>query len=305
MEGRGVPDPVFILAPHRSFTSVICAMLGQHPQMYGLPETNLFCADTLGDWWDLYEQGRALNAHGLLRAVAQLFFEEQTVTTVRLARSWLWRRLHWDTGSVFACLQERKDPAVMVDKSPITVHSPDHLSRLIRYFPRARFIHLLRHPVEYSESLMALPLGRLWAIQHGAINRISCPPAVDPQLLWQTVHTNICNFLSRVPKEQKLRIRGEDLLANPDLYLRKIAAWLSLSTKREAVQRMKHPEESPFACFGPSGSTLGNDPSFLEDPRLRPYRKREVDRHGRLRCGQGGNALSPQVKSLAKDLGYE
>src|SRR5260221_9464285 len=34
----GFADPVFILALPRSFSSVVCGMLGQHPQMYGLPE---------------------------------------------------------------------------------------------------------------------------------------------------------------------------------------------------------------------------------------------------------------------------
>ena len=39
--------PLLILASSRSFTSVICAALGQHPQMYELPELHLFVADTL------------------------------------------------------------------------------------------------------------------------------------------------------------------------------------------------------------------------------------------------------------------
>ena len=43
-----LPPPVFVLAPVRSFTSVVCAMIGQHPQMYGLPETNLLCHATVG-----------------------------------------------------------------------------------------------------------------------------------------------------------------------------------------------------------------------------------------------------------------
>jgi hypothetical protein len=31
-------DLVFLLAPPRSFTTVVSSMLGQHPQLYGLPE---------------------------------------------------------------------------------------------------------------------------------------------------------------------------------------------------------------------------------------------------------------------------
>ena len=39
--------PVFILAPPRSYTTLICAMLGQHPELYGLPELHLFIAERM------------------------------------------------------------------------------------------------------------------------------------------------------------------------------------------------------------------------------------------------------------------
>ena len=41
--------PLFILGAPRSFTSICCAMLGNHPDMFGLAETNLFGAATIGD----------------------------------------------------------------------------------------------------------------------------------------------------------------------------------------------------------------------------------------------------------------
>ena len=46
-----VADPVFVLAAPRSFSSVVCAMLGQHPELHGLPETHLFVDDTMHGWW--------------------------------------------------------------------------------------------------------------------------------------------------------------------------------------------------------------------------------------------------------------
>src|SRR5262249_46194462 len=42
-----LPAPVFILCPIRSFSSVACAMLGQHPELYAFPELRLFNADTV------------------------------------------------------------------------------------------------------------------------------------------------------------------------------------------------------------------------------------------------------------------
>ncbi len=43
--------PLFLLAPPRSYTSLINAMLGQHPQAYGLPELCLFNGQILKDMW--------------------------------------------------------------------------------------------------------------------------------------------------------------------------------------------------------------------------------------------------------------
>ena len=41
--------PLFLLAPPRSYTSLMNAMLGQHPQAFGLPELCLFNVSTLVD----------------------------------------------------------------------------------------------------------------------------------------------------------------------------------------------------------------------------------------------------------------
>ena len=39
--------PLFLLAPPRSYTSLVNAMLGQHPQAFGLPELCLFNVEKL------------------------------------------------------------------------------------------------------------------------------------------------------------------------------------------------------------------------------------------------------------------
>jgi hypothetical protein len=67
-----IPDPVFILAPPRSFTSVAAAMLGRHPELFALPETNLPSFDTVGDLLTAADTGPEPMADGLVRAVAQL-----------------------------------------------------------------------------------------------------------------------------------------------------------------------------------------------------------------------------------------
>src|SRR5277367_299883 len=41
--------PLFVLAPPRSYTSVIAAMIGQHPELAGLPELKPFSYRTVGE----------------------------------------------------------------------------------------------------------------------------------------------------------------------------------------------------------------------------------------------------------------
>src|SRR5207245_2865569 len=110
--------PLFILAPPRSFSSVICAMLGQHPQMYGLPELHLFTTATMADQWRTGARGPFSMGHGLLRAVAQVCYGAQTEVTIEAARGWLRRRSHFTTGMILEELCERVQPLMVVEKSP-------------------------------------------------------------------------------------------------------------------------------------------------------------------------------------------
>ncbi|MEO8893977.1 MAG: sulfotransferase, partial [Coleofasciculaceae cyanobacterium] len=80
-----VPQPIFILGAPRSFTSVICAMLGQHPETYGVPELNLFIDETLDQLTQRLKGIRQFQLHGLLRTVAQLYAGEQTILSVDMA----------------------------------------------------------------------------------------------------------------------------------------------------------------------------------------------------------------------------
>ena len=97
-----VRQPLFILCPGRSFSSVVCMSIGQHPDLYGLPEIYLGIVDTLDEWLRLPARpGRKHMNQGLLRVVAELHHGEQTEETVRQARSWLRQRRQWPTTRMF------------------------------------------------------------------------------------------------------------------------------------------------------------------------------------------------------------
>jgi hypothetical protein len=320
---------VFILAAPRSFSSVVCAMLGQHPQMYGLPETHLFRDEILEGWLRRASEEAFPLTHGLLRAVAQLCFGEQTESSVQLATGWLKRRSSFTSGMIFEELGLRAAPSILVDKSPSMVYSIDSMQRAHRFFPQARFIHLTRHPRGHGHSvlkylqLLARPeyRPRTAGVEAGAapewildLASFSYSPTAsksesetleDPQCGWYVLNRNIVTFLKSVPQQQWMIVRGEDLLTNPDRGLRQIAGWLGLRTDDKAVDEMKHPERSLYARPGPPGARLGNDIFFLRNPVLQSSRAEAQSLDGPLGWRRDGMSFLPEVKELAQTLGYQ
>src|SRR5499427_10002303 len=148
-------DPVFILSPPLSFSSHFAATLGRHPQLYAIPETHLFIAETLHEWWDTCAKTSFNMSHGLVRAVAQLFYGAQNQSAAQLARAWLRRRLPFTTGYLLELLAGRVDPRALVEKSPSIIFSPGSMQRAARMFPMARFIHLVEHPRRHCEAVVA------------------------------------------------------------------------------------------------------------------------------------------------------
>ncbi len=296
-------NPVLILAPPRSFTSVICAMLGQHPQMYGMPELNLFVAETMAERVGLIAQPR-WSGHGLVRAVAQLVGGAQTVQTVALAQRWIAIRANRRCVSVFQELAAQANPRILVEKSPRTILKAEYLWRARRAFPGARYIHLLRHPRSQCESLWKLG-GQAAAVQMDALDYSTTPATLDPQKAWFGMHVNILTFLAGVPPSQQLRVQGEAVLGDPPRALQQIAAWLGLRTDWQAIEEMLHPERSPFARIGPPGARLGNDPNFLRQPRLRPSSSLQEPRlDGPLPWRNDHEGFTAEVRQLAHEFGY-
>jgi len=317
-----MPQILIILGPPRSFTTVVSAMLGQHPQMYGLPEMHLLSAETMAEWWNQCAQATFNMDHGVVRVVAELYFGNQTERSVKRASGRLRRRSHFSTGMIVEMLAEKVYPRILVDKSPSIIYRLEFLQHAYRMFPQARFIHLVRHPRGHGESVMKYLRERkkLGPVppEHWLLYLASFPDQslgehetsqgtldLDPQRGWYALHRNICEFLQSVPDEQKRRIRGEDVLRDPDRQLRELAAWMKLRTDDEAIEEMKHPERSPYACFGPPSARFGNDRFFLQDPVLRPSRAALQSLEGPLRWRGDGRGFLPRVKQLAKEFGYE
>jgi len=277
-------------------------MVGQHPQLLGLPELKLFACATLGElaatlppFW--IARGVLHRSPGLIRAVAQLIFGDQSVTSMQQALAWMLERNHWSGAEVLDGLMERALPRCCVEKSPENVESDAALARLAAAYPRARYLHLTRHPVATQRSIEA-HLERMLP-GRGAIDQPMSGIAA-----WYVAHSRILRLAAALSPDRYLRVKAEDVLNDPLPQLGAIAAWLGLGVDACSIDAMTHAERSPFATPAPTGDDLpaGNDPAFLRDPR-----PRSVEVPGAVVMPEGW-AESQQawqfVVELAAALGY-
>lgn len=269
--GQRRAEPVFILAPARSYSTVTTAILGGHPGIYAFPELVLFDAPTVGELLD--EQRRRPHLHpyyirvhqsGLRRAVAQLHEGSQAKEAVARASRWLAQHASWSTTRLMDYLLELVSPLLAVEKSPDTVRSDRSLQMCLAAYPRARYLHLTRHPVDTQRSMQShwrhcgrRPLSEAALIAQAAST-------------WYQDHARIVTALARLPEQQWIRVRAEDILREPRVWLPVILRWLGLPEDKKIISGMLETERWQFAGTGPSGQLYGGDSAFMTSPALRP-----------------------------------
>jgi hypothetical protein len=313
---------LLILAPPRSFCWKFCAALGHHPQLYALPEMHLFSARTVNEWWSMCDAATFTMSHGVLRAVAETIFGGQTEDTIKSANGWLRRRGHFTTAMVLEVLAKHVSPRVLVDKSPSIVYSLEAMNLAYRMFPRAKFIHLVRHPQAHCDSVLEaikelksagpisephwlLQLARYPSLLPSELGKRDVHSDMQPQRGWYALNSNICTFLNSIPAEQQTRVLAEDFINSPDKTLRKIAKWLGLNTDSKSVEEMKHPERSPYAGPGPDNARFGNDSLYLNTPSLSASLPHSARSEEAANPHKSGNELHPEVIDLARKFGYK
>jgi len=279
-------------------------MLGQHPEMYGFPELNLFESNTVDDLLRLESLSSrhvnvATHTSGLLHALVELSGGSHSIGDFSRAVEWLHERRTWTTRQVFDYLLLRISPRWGIDKSPRTALSSRSLRRALEMYPNTRFVHLTRHPVT-----SALSLSRVRFLVAGSRSELTDDSdffsyAVE---LWCFSHSAILSSLERLSTRQTLRVRAEELLGNPDDELSILTKWLEIASHTGAIEAMKHPERWPFATPPRSPLSAEGDPYFLNSPRLRAVvSPSSLEFPAVWRLSQ---RLKSRAQELARELGY-
>jgi hypothetical protein len=301
--------PVFILAPPRSFSTVTTALIGGHSDLYALPEMLTFSCPTVGDLLagvecicrrppDIHPHDCGVlraRLSGPYRAIAQLHEGNQRPAAIKAARAWLEQRSEWRTEELMDHVLELIEPYVAVENSPDTVLFGDNLARCMTKYPNARYIHLTRHPVTAQTSIIrhiAL-LNPIMSVNDRRVRAAS---------IWYLAHSRIVRSLRGLPPHRWMRLRGEDLLADPALWLGKVLGWLKVCSDPAMIQAMLRTEKWVFAGTGENGSLFGGDYKFMRAPEFRP----------RIEVTDGvidpSGTLLPEMREmlgqLARGLGY-
>ncbi len=307
-QSRRAASPVLVLAPPRSLSSVVTAMIGEHPELYAIPEIHLFVVDTVGELEYLYRTAGERRRDGLLRLLAELMFGAQTERTVESAFHWYRRRLDMTTADLAHDLADAIAPLALVDKSVSTVWNMDYLQRAAKVFPEARYVHLTRHPRANCESLMETIHHEPWVSRHMTPEGTTQPAGSDPDpsVLWLKIHQTIVDFLTSIAPERQARVAVEDVVESGGRCLDDVALRFELRVDEAALRAMLHPERSPFARVGPLNAPFGNDPKFLADPALRVLSaQRPASLLDPVPWRTDGGGFSEDVIGLAKEFDYE
>ena len=158
----------------------------------------------------------------------------------------------------------------------------------------------LRHPRGNCASLYKVHAQR--ASSAGSQDALLLAEQVERQ--WLKVHRHILAFTATLPAGQVMRLRGEDALAEPELYFAQLAEWLGIRTDAAAIDAMLHPEDSPYARPGPPSAPYGNNPGFIDDPRLRRGWPATGPLHGPLEWSALGAGFTTETLALARQFGY-
>jgi hypothetical protein len=199
----------FLLSPPRSGSTLLCAMLGRHPRLYGAQELTLLPFESMGARVRQLGPESALLRKGLFFALRDLagMTEEQAERECLALEA-----QDVAVSAVYRRLQELAGSRIIVDKSPGYAGDPAWLASAERVFRTPRYIHLTRHPSAVIESFVRRRFHRLIP-SHRAVSDEN--PWLFAEKVWTSSHLHCVDFLRGIDPSRQLRVSYEALIADP------------------------------------------------------------------------------------------
>ncbi|HLF24981.1 MAG TPA: SDR family NAD(P)-dependent oxidoreductase [Anaerolineae bacterium] len=281
----------FLLSGPRSGSTLFRVMLAGHPQLFSPPELGILWYDTLRDWQRSmtdpdYGHGFYWAAQGIQWTFMELLGLDSEATKAYMDDLAAQERPIYE---VYAELQRRAAPRLLVDKSPSYGMSLETLKRSEEIFAGAKHLYLVRHPHAMIESFVRIRLDKLFGPVIYGSDEID--PFVVAEKVWVTCNHNMLSFLQQVAPERQLRVYYEELVSQPEEIMRGVCDFLGLPYDPAVIQPYDNKRERMISGIG--------DPNILKHDRV-DARLSEAWKRIKLPWRLGDPA-----RQVAAELGYE
>jgi amino acid adenylation domain-containing protein len=254
------PPAVFVLCPPRSGSTLLRIMLGGHPRLFAPPVLNLLSFGDMGRRRDAFSGPWSFRREGLVQAVMALRGENAAAAAAWIREA---EEARMNVRAFYRKLQDALAPRRLVDKSSYYTLDPAVLRRAEDGFADARFIHLCRHPGGVIDSFEQMRFDEIFYLDPPPFTRRE-----TAELTWLIGQQNIIEFLATVPAGRQARVHFEELLADPQAVMTRLAGFLEL----EPHPDMWNPYRNLAGRMG--DRPLGEAAPMHGDPK--------VARHGRI-----------------------
>lgn len=224
---RFIDTPIFICGSMKSGTTLLARLFDSHPDMLVMPGDSHF-VNQLSKWnRDQFKEIATYWIHRIVNPTGQepFWFFGTTEESFKIFLSYLRYFLLHTEKEVFICvvmsfyvvqsiLSGSFSGRYWVEKTP---HNELHAQKLSMFFPKAKFIHVLRDPLDNIASLMKLDAYREWktsALSH----------AYTIKHLFLFAKKN----LASLGNDRYLIIKYEDLTKDPPLIMKKICEFIGV-----------------------------------------------------------------------------
>jgi len=224
-------SPFFIVGSGRCGSTLLRRMLQATPDVHIPPESYV-----LGEVGRLFMRNRQMDWHHLVNLVLSTFEYQREFDKFDMDMRALVHQL-------WALPEQERSLAVILDAlyryhgqqagqsftlwGDKTPKNTFELGMLIRIFPQAKFVHLLRDGVDVAASFVSRGLmdDMLSAAKH-----------------WQTSVLVIRHFMRKYPK-QCIEVRYEDLVASPEQTLQGLCSFLNIPFQPNMIASLQHVQQ--------------------------------------------------------------
>jgi amino acid adenylation domain-containing protein len=220
-------EAIFILCAPRSGSTLLRVMLAGNRALFAPPEMELLEFSTLRERRDCLS-GVYIDARdGLVRAIMSACgLDAEEAKAFLLGKE----EANISIQDLLVELAATIAPRKLVDKTTTYAIDIRNLFCAEQYVKNAKYIHLIRHPCGMIQSYVDAHIDQIFRHQFPG------SPRDLAECIWRISNENVLTFLERIPRERWIRVHFEQLLAEPERQMRRLADFLEVPFETEMLQ---------------------------------------------------------------------